>query len=461
MLYFAGEERLLASYYLQFPAYSIIKDYFQNSRSPLGPLVFFERPRAPDRRWVVLGRQVGFPIGVPASVLTANSWWIWYFSRNGFNVLTYKTVRSRQYEGNVELPHWVFVPSVTEPFSVEEHPEPVYADPTEWVPPGDDRVTTANSFGVPSASPDIWQPDIREALHVVHDDQLLIVSVMGDLYSAAEPDTALQDDFVNVAKLAEEAGAPIIELNLSCPNKLVEAEVQPPLCRDTRTTADIVREVRKQLRPETQLVAKLAYMPHSFTRNLLVAVGELLDGVSGINTLQRPVLYPGTETPVFPGRREAGVSGIAIRNDAKQFVSDVTQVRAELRLSFDIIGMGGVTSPRSFEELYAMGADAVQSASGSFANPFLALDCVRELGDTLPSAPPPEESTLRSVERILLMSLNRTRWGASRYELAANIGAVPLAVNTALRRLEDAGLVQSRWHAGEIWYSRAPKGACR
>jgi tRNA-dihydrouridine synthase len=48
--------------------------------------------------------------------------------------------------------------------------------------------------------------------------------------------------------------------------------------------------------------------------------------------------------------------------------------------------MGGVTDPASFEALFALGADAVQSASGAFANPYLARDCVAALGETLPRA---------------------------------------------------------------------------
>jgi dihydroorotate dehydrogenase len=46
--------------------------------------------------------------------------------------------------------------------------------------------------------------------------------------------------------------------------------------------------------------------------------------------------------------------------------------------------MGGVTDPASFAALYGAGADAVQSASGAFADPFLARDCIAAYGDTLP-----------------------------------------------------------------------------
>ena len=42
----------------------------------------------------MLGQPTGVPIGIPACPLTMNARWVEYYAERGYNVLTYKTVRS-------------------------------------------------------------------------------------------------------------------------------------------------------------------------------------------------------------------------------------------------------------------------------------------------------------------------------------------------------------------------------
>src|SRR5258708_23739097 len=63
---------------------------------------------------MVGGYTVNFPFGISASVLTRNSKAIEFYSSWGFDILTYKTVRSVQREPHDE-PTWVFIdPKSTE-----------------------------------------------------------------------------------------------------------------------------------------------------------------------------------------------------------------------------------------------------------------------------------------------------------------------------------------------------------
>jgi dihydroorotate dehydrogenase len=368
--YFAGHGGLLAAHGVRTPSYDVLGSYRDNLATPVGPRLA-GRPRAGDRRWRVLGRDVGFPVGVPACVLNGGEEWVRFHARNGFSVLTYKTVRSRAHEPNVQ-PNWTFAPRPAG--------EAVVSEPWDWTAPGDPGVSTVNSFGVPSPAPEEWMPDLERSLAAVDDDQLLLVSVMG-----SGDGTALVDDFARVACMAQEAGAVVVELNLSCPNTLSSSPdgVKPPLCLDADATLAVVEGVRRALDDRTGLVAKLSWLDEPALTALVPRLAPLVDGIAGINTLQSRVVRSDGE-PTFPGRALAGLSGAAARSAALDLTRRLVALREAGGHRFDVLAMGGVTDVASFAALHEAGADAVQSASGAFADPFLARDCIAAFGDTLP-----------------------------------------------------------------------------
>jgi dihydroorotate dehydrogenase len=335
----------------------------------------------------VLGRSVGFPIGVPACVLNGGEEWVRHNACNGYSVLTYKTVRSREHAANPQ-PNWTFASrqtAVLPPGAAAE----VTSDPWDWVDPASPAVSTVNSFGVPSLTPEAWMADLERSLAVLDDDQLLLVSVMGEDYEGTGL-AALVDDFARTARMAEEAGAPVVELNLSCPNTLDRSAdgVRPPLCLDPEVTLAVVEGVRRALDDRTGLVAKLSWLDEERLAALVPRLTPLVDGVAGINTLQSRVRRS-DGAPTFPGRELAGLSGAVARNSALDFTRRLVALRETTGARFDVLAMGGVTDPASFEALFALGADAVQSASGAFADPYLAQACIAALGDTLPRAVEP------------------------------------------------------------------------
>ncbi|RFU22751.1 dihydroorotate oxidase [Geodermatophilus marinus] len=379
MVFFAGHAGVLAAAGVPTPAYDVLGSYRDNLTTPVGPRLP-ERPAA-RRRWPVLGRSVGFPIGVPACVLNGGEAWVRHHAANGWNVLTYKTVRSRAHDPNPQ-PNWTFAARETAGLPPGAAAD-VTADPWDWVPPGSAAVSTVNSFGVPSPAPEEWMPDLERSLAAVDDDQLLLVSVMGEAADAAE----LVADFARTARLAEEAGAPVVELNLSCPNSRDRstAGVRPPLCLDADATVAVVEGVRRALDDRTGLVAKLSWLDTGRLAALVPRIAPLVDGIAGINTVQTRVRRS-DGAPTFPGRELAGLSGIAVRASALDFTRRLVGLREAAGARFDVLAMGGVTDPASFAALFAAGADAVQSASGAFASPYLARDCTAALGETLPRA---------------------------------------------------------------------------
>ena len=348
-----------------------------------------------NAQWSLLGRVLSSPFGIPACVLTANSAWIEFHARRNFNVLTFKTVRSRYHRAH-EHPNWVILEGMDAPSPVGEFPHEVRGDLLTW--PGQPKsFSSANSFGISSLAPEGgegWQQQVAQALRSMRDDQLLLVSVVGNHEVCAGEE--LTQDFVEVSRLAEQAGAPVIELNLSCPNTVDRATGQVDgraLCENTADSIEITRRVRAALHSSTKLVIKLPFMSKPQLEKLVVPLaGEgSMDGVSGINTIPAQVRRS-DGSPTFIGtfldpempRLNAGVSGVAVRDHGLQFVRWLNELRGQHKLSFDIIAMGGVMNCHDVTAYLEAGASAVQSATAAAFSPEMGSEVASQLVSTRP-----------------------------------------------------------------------------
>ena len=63
-----------------------------------------------------------------------------------------------------------------------------------------------------------WQIDIGRGKSLLRQGQILIVSVTGTTREEDKSFDYLVNDYVKAAVMARDAGAEIVELNLSCPN---------------------------------------------------------------------------------------------------------------------------------------------------------------------------------------------------------------------------------------------------
>lgn len=363
---------LLSSHGINFPPYNHFEDFYSNVQGPWD--VPLKEHLDTPLHWEVLGHRVGVPIGVPASALTVSANWIEYFARRGFNILTFKTMRSLEWHA-LPQPNWIFLEDARSPLSSAIVDAPFIGDENAW-PDSPMGFSMANSFGVPSFSPDRWQAEVDESLQRLSPAQLLIVSVMGS--AEVYQDEQLVDDFCLVARLAEEAGAPVIELNLSCPNTIASDDASKSLIAESpETTLRVVAAVREKLtKRDTKLVVKLSALADEVLRAVIVRAAPYLDGISGINTVQAQVRRPSGSiafpSPTSPGRgRPAGISGVAIRDLGLRFVEHAHAVIEEENLDLAIIGMGGVMSPSDFSAYVDRGAAAVQTATAAFLNPNL------------------------------------------------------------------------------------------
>ena len=199
-----------------------------------------------------LGHRVDLPFGIPAGPLLNERFTTAAF-RAGFDLATYKTVRSRAWGcnafPNVLAVHPRAADGSLTPGSAELD-EGVLAD-TRYEQP----ISISNSFGVPSRDPDEWQPDMRRAIEAAGDGQLLIPSFQGSRTTGMTTDDYIADH-VTTARLVTETGADLMVMNTSCPNE----GHNRLLCHDPELVGRITEAVKSEI-GDRALAIKLAYIP--------------------------------------------------------------------------------------------------------------------------------------------------------------------------------------------------------
>lgn len=346
------------------PTYDVRLSYDENYAK--GPF-FFEAipPRRPGRRTKFLGREVNSLLGIPAGPLL-NSRWIELYAKLGFDLPIYKTVRSRAYPSHPP-PNCMFL-KISHQLSEEDFDRPLIA--TEQRPK--EEISITNSFGMPSRPPQIWQEDAQRAKRALGEGQLLILSVVGTPDpGSADPEGALAEDYARAAKMALEAGADAVEINLSCPNVVTR---EGAVFCDPELSSRISRRAKKEI-GSTPLIIKMGYVADpGRLASVLAANAPYVDAVSGVNTLPFEVLREdGSPALPGPGRRRAGVCGAAIRSCAMRQTARCVEAKQKEKYDFAVIGVGGVMTVEDIKGYFGIGADAVMSATGAMWDPYLAV----------------------------------------------------------------------------------------
>ena len=254
-----------------------------------------------------LGHDLNSPIGLAASPLTANADWIALFARYGFDTITAKTVRT-VYKKAHPFPNWVHLPGLTTPVPFGKFPDSVLGQLD--LPDGVSlSQSTANSFGMPSLSPEVWIAELIRAKSLLQSGQILIASIVGTADNSGDD---LIGDFIECGRRAAEASPHVIEVNLSCPNVYGE---EGSLCSNPEVAGQICRRLSSEVNTIPILV-KIGYLPAEALRDLFLAVYKYVRGFTAINTIPASIMAEGQRSePLFPGvqRARAGVSGVAIR----------------------------------------------------------------------------------------------------------------------------------------------------
>lgn len=335
-------------------AYRLDRSYSWNySHAPSLPRVR-RLPPGPGGR--LLGRQLNSPLGIAAGPLL-NSRWVEAYARLGWDILTYKTVRS------------TFVPAHSLPNirPVRNHEQVAVAVRRPSVN-GD--LTIAVSLGMPSMEPDVWRKDVRRAKERIGPGQMLIVSVVGT--PAAEGDAeALVADYARCAAWAAEAGADAIEAHLACPNPFAEP---PQLVFDSiPLSAQILHRIRTTV--TVPVLAKLG--PFRTPRLLHETATKLAPWVGGFVMVhgipRRVVDDKGNAVFEGAGRDRAIVVGADTFPVASRQVAELLAWRKAGAWDRAVLGVGGLTTVERALHLWREGTDAVLVATAALYDPLLAV----------------------------------------------------------------------------------------
>lgn len=349
---------------LDTPFYDPTKSYEDNfEQGPFGDFAdeeVFERSGNPEHSF--LGHPVYLPFGIPAGPLI-NGKYVTAAFKKGFDICVYKTARSRVYPCHI-APN-VLAVHVDGDLTLEKASGQLEADSDYREP-----LSITNSFGVPSKDPAWWQEDMRQAAQSAGKGQVMVGSFQGTKPASGKPEDFVAD-YVQAAKLVHETGTKILEANLSCPNE----GTADLLCFDVERVGQIADQIKNEI-GDTPLLLKLAYFKdNEHLRRLVKRVGGIVQGLSVINTIPSTIVdQNGQQALPGEGRARSGVCGAAIKWAGLEMVDRLKQLRDELGLDFVIVGVGGVTQPKDYQQYRSQGADAVMSATGAMWHPHLAQE---------------------------------------------------------------------------------------
>lgn len=355
---------------LHTPIYDPHKTFEENYKEgPFGDYAdgkIFENRGEPQ--YDVFGFPVYLPFGIGAGALP-NAKYIKAALDKGYDVVVYKTVRSQEYPCN-PLPNVVPL-HIQGNLTIEMAKQGVIPSETYEEP-----LSFTNSFGVPSMNPAIWQPDMKEAVSYAKKGQLVIGSFQGTVNTEGDRKLYIED-FANTATLVKEAGAKVLEVNLSCPNE----GSSHLLCFDIPTATDVVTAIKTAI-GETPLIIKISYFEDKEALSTLVQkVGPLVQGIAAVNTIPTKIVKEDGSQYLTggPGRLISGVGGKAIMWAGLEMTKTLKELREQCNMDYKIFSYGGVTTPDDYKQYKEAGADVVMAVGGPMWNPYLSQEIKKEI----------------------------------------------------------------------------------
>ncbi|MCL6269402.1 NAD-dependent dihydropyrimidine dehydrogenase subunit PreA [Sansalvadorimonas sp. 2012CJ34-2] len=184
-------------------------------------------------------------------------------------------------------------------------------------------------------------------------DRVLIASIMG----------ANEQEWEDLARLAEEAGADMLELNFSCPQMTSHA-----MGSDVGSSPDLCRRYCQAVKRGSKLPV-LAKMTPNVTDMCEVAIASIeggADGIAAINTVKSVCnvdLQKKIGMPVVNGKSSvSGYSGKAVKPIALRFIQ---QMRSHPSLKdIPVSGIGGIETWEDAAEFILLGSGTLQVTTG-------------------------------------------------------------------------------------------------
>jgi len=192
-----------------------------------------------------------------------------------------------------------------------------------------------------------------------------------------------EEEYVEIAKILDEAGVDALEVNLSCPNV---PRGGLTFGRDLRSVARLTELIRKEV--EAPLIVKLSPNVTDIVEIARAAEEAGADAVSAVNTLLGMAVDIRRRRPAL-STITGGLSGPAIKPVALRCV---WQIAGEVGIP--VIGIGGIMNWQDAVEFLMAGACAVQVGTANLVNPQATLEIVEGIRKFM------EEEGFSTVEEL-------------------------------------------------------------
>ncbi len=194
------------------------------------------------------------------------------------------------------------------------------------------------------------------------------------------------EDYIETAKIAQNAKIEAIEVNVSCPN--VKSG-----CLEFGTTPESLSKLTESIRKVYKgfLIIKLTPNVSDIESLALAAQNSGADCISAINTIKGL----GIKIEITPDKKfkktfvQGGLSGRCIKPVA---LSMVKRIKSTVKIP--IIGIGGIATLDDVLEFLTAGADAVQIGTENFTHPDICEKLINELNHLL------DELNIADIEEL-------------------------------------------------------------
>jgi dihydroorotate dehydrogenase len=305
---------------------------------------------------VLFGRRLNSPIGVAAGPLL-NAKWIEAYARLGFDILTYATVRSRPQAA----------PSLPNIRAVENREQYAVIARKSG---SNGSTTLAVSLGFPSMEPEVWRKDMRRARERIGEGQILVASVVG----TADPGAGIEAfiaDYVQCATWAAEAGADVVEVQLTVPNPI--GEPGQMVYEHVPLAAQILYRVRTSV--AVPVVAKMGiFRTPRLLHETATKLAPWTNGFVLVHAIPRRVIdEEGNAAFEGAGREWAEVVGAATFPVASRQVEEMLAWRRAGAWEHAILAVGGISTIERAQDLLHQGANAALVATAALFDPLFAV----------------------------------------------------------------------------------------
>ena len=192
--------------------------------------------------------------------------------------------------------------------------------------------------------------DILQRLKQNYPSKVVIASIMGQK----------EDEWIRLAKMAEEAGCDAVELNFSCPQMKHKG-----MGSDVGQSPELVKAYTACVKSAVKIpvISKMTPNITHITEPAAACVEAGADAISAINTIKSVTMM--AEAEVAGQRTISGYSGRAVRPIALRYVLELAQMRDNYQSSildfqFELSGIGGIETWRDALEFIQLGCSNVQ-----------------------------------------------------------------------------------------------------